>query len=119
MNSDGQTAAALRRLAEAFPKASASPMGVVEAVSTCDEDGAWRSSALRGADVTTADVVDALTLVRSARHSLDSAERRLIDAARSRDLSWKEIAHALDIDSPQGAQSRRQRLGTSVARRRS
>ena len=56
------------------------------------------------------DLRDALILLDRARRSVDAIEFQLLRAARERNMTWKTIAQALDMDSPQAAQQRLGRL---------
>lgn len=57
------------------------------------------------------DVTAALLLVEEARRDATARERRIIEAARELGLTWKQIAAAIGLDSPQAAQQRYERLG--------
>jgi hypothetical protein len=56
------------------------------------------------------DIQDALTLLDRARRHLESMEHSLIQAARERHLTWRTIASELDLDSPQAAAQRYERM---------
>ena len=57
------------------------------------------------------DLTDALQLVVPIRRSIDSMEYNTIAAARKAGLTWRQLADALALESPQAAQQRFQRLG--------
>ncbi|NBF00480.1 DNA-binding protein [Nonomuraea sp. KC401] len=57
------------------------------------------------------DLTDALQMVVSIRRSIDSMEYNAIAAARKAGLTWRQLADALALESPQAAQQRFQRLG--------
>lgn len=61
-------------------------------------------------EVTDATLLAALALIGPARTEMDDTERRLIDEARRRRISWKTLGQTLGLTSPQGAQARRARL---------
>lgn len=60
------------------------------------------------------DAANALRLVGPVRGQMDGLERRLIDTARELGLTWKQIAQALGLDSPQAAQQRFRRLNSAI-----
>ncbi|MBN6056295.1 hypothetical protein JYK22_30490, partial [Nonomuraea sp. RK-328] len=57
------------------------------------------------------DLTDALRMMVPIRRSIDSMEYNAIAAARKAGLTWRQLADALVLDSPQAAQQRFQRLG--------
>jgi len=63
-----------------------------------------------GGRATAEDVQDALRLLPGLRDELDSAERRLIEAARDRGASWAALAAPLRVRSRQAAEQRYLRL---------
>jgi hypothetical protein len=61
----------------------------------------------------TADIADlraALALVAADRWATETRELDLINLARARGMSWRDIAWSLDLDSSQAAEKRFQRL---------
>ncbi|MBM2623914.1 DNA-binding protein [Actinoplanes sp. LDG1-06] len=58
------------------------------------------------------DVVAALTLLPSVRADLDSTELALLKIARSRGMTWQDIAFGLGLNTPQAAKQRYERLET-------
>jgi hypothetical protein len=58
------------------------------------------------------DVVAALTLLPSVRADLDSTELALLKVARSRGMTWQDIAFGLGLNTPQAAKQRYERLET-------
>ncbi len=56
------------------------------------------------------DLRSALALVAADRWATDSRELNLIELARRRGMSWRDIAWSLDLDSAQAAEKRFQRL---------
>src|SRR4051794_34996337 len=52
-------------------------------------------------EVDTDDLVAALTLLPSARADLDSTELQLLKVARSRGMTWQDIAFSLGLNTPQ------------------
>lgn len=61
----------------------------------------------------TADIADlraALALVAADRWATEKREQNLINLARNRGMSWRDIAWSLDLDSSQAAEKRFQRL---------
>jgi hypothetical protein len=65
----------------------------------------WRS-----AELTPADLLDALALLRAARAEVDGAEAALLFTARSAGLTWAQIADAMGFRSPQACQQHFTRL---------
>jgi hypothetical protein len=61
-------------------------------------------------DVDDNDLVAALTLLPSVRADLDSTELALLKAARSRGMTWQDIAFSLGLNTPQAAKQRYERL---------
>ena len=60
-------------------------------------------------------VLDSLAAIRSERFSLDRRELALLQSARALGVTWKRIAVALGLDSPQAAQQRYERLEKRIA----
>ena len=58
----------------------------------------------------------ALRLIRPARDDLDDREYRLIAQARDEGITWREIADALDLDTPQAAAQRYERMQRRTVR---
>jgi hypothetical protein len=58
------------------------------------------------------DLVAALTLLPSVRADLDSTERAVLKIARSRGMTWQDIAFGLGLNTPQAAKQRFERLNT-------
>lgn len=56
------------------------------------------------------DVVAALTLLPEVRAELDATELHLLKTARSRGMTWQDIAFGLGLNSPQAARQRYERL---------
>lgn len=56
----------------------------------------------------------ALRLIPGRRREMNEIEYRLIAAVRSEGVTWKVIASALCLDSPQAAQQRYRRLGSAL-----
>jgi hypothetical protein len=56
------------------------------------------------------DLVAALTLLPHTRADLDATELQLLRAARSRGLTWQDIAFSLGLKTPQAARQRFERL---------
>lgn len=56
------------------------------------------------------DLIAALTLVAPVRADLDAVELGLLEAARSRGLTWQEIAFGLGLGTAQAARQRHDRL---------
>ena len=75
------------------------------------EPSAYPIAPLTGEQVTADDVVDALRLVPGEHVSLEAQERRLIETARDRGLSWTDLGERLGGRSPQAMQQRYKRLG--------
>ncbi|MFB9476852.1 hypothetical protein ACFFR3_45810 [Nonomuraea salmonea] len=65
-------------------------------------------------DPTRQDWSDALRQVGPARRDLDGLETNILIRARAAGLTWREIADALGLDSPQAAQQRARRLGATT-----
>lgn len=59
--------------------------------------------------------LSALRLVPAARRNLDDREYRLIAGARDAGTTWREIAEALGLQSPQAAAQRYNRLAERVS----
>ncbi|WP_214319446.1 hypothetical protein [Nonomuraea sediminis] len=57
------------------------------------------------------DLTDALQMIVPIRRSIDSLEYHAISFARKAGLTWRQLADALALESPQAAQQRFQRLG--------
>lgn len=57
----------------------------------------------------------ALRLIPQARRDLDVREYEAITAARDNGVTWREIAAALGVESPQAAAQRHQRLRARCA----
>lgn len=57
----------------------------------------------------------ALRLIPGARRNLDVREYEALTAARDDGATWREIAAALGLESPQAAAQRYQRLKTRCA----
>lgn len=57
------------------------------------------------------DWADALRMIKPARDDLNRLERATLDHARQAGMTWREIAAALGLDSPQAAHQRFDRLG--------
>ncbi|MBL7262144.1 DNA-binding protein [Paractinoplanes lichenicola] len=66
-------------------------------------------------DVDDNDLVAALTLLPSVRADLDSTELALLKVARSRGMTWQDIAFSLGLNTPQAAKQRYERLETRSA----
>src|ERR687898_788875 len=66
------------------------------------------TAAVRGGS--SAQVLDALAQLRWAQAELESAEHRLITAARAAGVSWQALAPALGVASRQAAERRYLRL---------
>ncbi|WP_460307725.1 hypothetical protein [Actinocorallia aurea] len=74
----------------------------------------WRGDDVRGEVLPLAskdDALDALELLAVLRRALDNDERLLIDLARGRGATWREVARVLEVSSPEKASQRRKRLG--------
>jgi len=56
------------------------------------------------------DLLAALTLVPNVRADLDALEFQLITAARSRGMTWQDVAFGLGLNTPQAAKQRHDRL---------
>jgi hypothetical protein len=90
---------------------------LVTAVASSDLPEAWRDIAVRldqraqpFPPVSAEDAEAALVLLAYVRKTLDLDEKRLLDIARDRGVTWPRIAAALELGSAQGAQQRRKRL---------
>ena len=57
-----------------------------------------------------ASALASLRSIRGQRASLDRREYAMIHSARALGVTWKRIAGALGVDSPQAAQQRYERL---------
>lgn len=66
-------------------------------------------------EVPAEDVLAALTQLDEARAALDTLERDLTRAARTRGASWEKVAHALGLASKSSAESRFVRLERAAA----
>ncbi len=89
---------------------------ILTAISTMDfrpECRAKEARSMRSAD--DRDILDALFQVKAERHCIDTTERRLIEMAKRRGVTWPYIALALDVGTPQAAQQRYKRLVTSTS----
>ncbi|MEV4466631.1 DNA-binding protein [Micromonospora echinofusca] len=62
-----------------------------------------------------ADLVAALTLVPHLRAEVDTMEAGLLTLARSRGLTWQQIAYGLGLGSAQAAKQRYERLSARTA----
>ncbi|MFV2114891.1 DNA-binding protein [Micromonospora sp. LOL_025] len=62
-----------------------------------------------------ADLVAALTLVPHLRAEVDAMEAGLLTLARSRGLTWQQIAYGLGLGSAQAAKQRFERLSARTA----
>jgi hypothetical protein len=113
---------ALNRLSERYPRLDKTSFSrVVSAIASSPKVEAWRDIAVTfaGLDVTAEvlplaskdDALDALEILAVLRRMMDADERLLIDLARGQGATWPEVAKALTIGSPQGANQRRKRLG--------
>lgn len=60
------------------------------------------------------DLVAALTLLPGARADLDATEIALLKAARSRGMTWQDIAFGLGLNTPQAAKQRYERLEARI-----
>jgi hypothetical protein len=58
------------------------------------------------------DLVAALTLVPGLRADLDTIELQLLRTARSKGMTWQDIAFSLGLNTPQAARQRYERLET-------
>ncbi|WP_055689104.1 hypothetical protein [Streptomyces prasinus] len=98
--------------------ADASVERMVRAIASSDLQSEWRDIAVRWEPdckterppASAEDAEAALVLLTLVRRMLDQDERRLIDIARDRKVTWPRIARALGLGQPQGAQQRRKRL---------
>ncbi|MBO3741764.1 DNA-binding protein [Actinoplanes flavus] len=63
-------------------------------------------------DIDENDLVAALTLLPSVRADLDSTELHLLKIARSKGMTWQDIAFSLGLNTPQAAKQRYERLET-------
>ncbi|WP_229070551.1 DNA-binding protein [Actinoplanes sp. DH11] len=61
-------------------------------------------------DVDDNDLVAALTLLPGVRADLDVTELGLLKIARSRGMTWQDIAFGLGLNTPQAAKQRYERL---------
>jgi hypothetical protein len=91
-----------------------------EAKSDIDRIGRVMRSTIAGpgpglADLPPADIIAALQLIRPARESLDRLESNVMASARQQWMSWRVIAEALGLLSPQAAAQRWERLTGTVA----
>lgn len=68
------------------------------------------AAASRKPSADTADLRAALALVAADQWATESRELNLIILARKQGMSWRDIAWSLDLDSPQAAEKRFQRL---------
>lgn len=64
-------------------------------------------------DIDPEDVRAALRLIPTVRAAADRLETSILTAARTCDLTWREIAESLGLDSPQAAAQRWGRLSGS------
>ncbi|MEW9555841.1 hypothetical protein [Nonomuraea sp. NPDC050783] len=60
------------------------------------------------------DLADALQMIVPIRRSIDSMEYQAVAAARRAGLTWRQVADALALESPQAAQQRFQRLAVRL-----
>jgi len=60
------------------------------------------------------DVVAALTLMLSVRADVESTELALLKIARTRGMTWQDIAFSLGLNTPQAAKQRYERLETRI-----
>lgn len=77
----------------------------------------WRTGEAAEDEIDTDAVLAALQLMPSARAELDQLEAGLLFAARSRGLTWPQIAHALGLASAQAAQQRTERIAARLGAR--
>ncbi|MFI6763640.1 DNA-binding protein [Micromonospora sp. NPDC050417] len=61
-------------------------------------------------DIDNSDLVAALTLLPNVRAELDATELQLLKTARSRAMTWQDIAFSLGLNTPQAARQRFERL---------
>ncbi|WP_246016711.1 DNA-binding protein [Micromonospora pisi] len=61
-------------------------------------------------DIDKTDLVAALTLLPNVRADLDATELHLLRTARSRAMTWQDIAFSLGLNTPQAARQRYERL---------
>lgn len=78
----------------------------------------WRTGEGPEAVIDTDAILAALQLAPSARAELDQLEAGLLFAARSRGLTWPQIAQALGLASAQAAQQRCERIASRLGGRR-
>ncbi|MFI8944079.1 AAA family ATPase [Streptomyces syringium] len=111
--------AATAHLASKYPELNNTlPERMVHAIASSDLRVEWRDLAIRWESdskterppASAEDAEAALVLLAMVRRVLDDDERRLIDIARDRMVTWPRIAEALGLGQPQGAQQRRKRL---------
>jgi hypothetical protein len=67
------------------------------------------------AEVDSADITAALTLIPLARAEMDQLEASLLLMARGRGLTWQEIAFGLGLGTSQAARQRYERLAGRLA----
>ncbi|PCC20313.1 DNA-binding protein [Brevibacterium aurantiacum] len=72
----------------------------------------WRSS-----DLSTEELLGALSLLPTARAEVESAEVGLLFAARNEGLTWAQIAEAMGFRSPQACQQYVNRLSARHGKR--
>ncbi|MFF1733713.1 AAA family ATPase [Streptomyces sp. NPDC058247] len=111
--------AAAAHLVSRYPELNNTlPERMVHAIASSDLRVEWRDIAIRWEPdfkteqppASAEDAEAALVLLALVRRMLDNDERRLIDIARDRKVTWPRIAEALGLGQPQGAQQRRKRL---------
>ncbi|WP_433166897.1 hypothetical protein [Kribbella sp. CA-247076] len=73
----------------------------------CAQFALWRA-----AELTSEDLLAALTLLPAARAEVEGLEAGLLFTARSAGLTWAQIATAMGFSSPQACQQRFNRLTT-------
>lgn len=64
----------------------------------------------RAADLSSEELLGALTLLRAARAEVDGLEAGLLFTARGAGLTWSQIADAMGFNSPQACQQHVSRL---------
>jgi hypothetical protein len=99
---DGETDAAIR-------------CRILTAVSTMDFYEEFKHESVKSpGPFADRDILDALFQIRAHRSDLDDVERRLIEMARRRGITWQHISIALDVGTAQAAQQRHKRLADST-----
>lgn len=66
----------------------------------------------RAADLSTEDLLAAVTLLPAARAEVEGLESGLLFVARSAGLTWAQLAAAMGFNSPQACQQHYNRLAT-------